>query len=210
MTTAEDWRTGALAAIAVLVALTLFPGAATSFRPDLPSPATGWLIVSGASGAGASCAVTRADNVATGAAFVHDSCANRASAGEVPPASVRDVLSALLARVEAPWMPGEKRVMHTWRWVVSDHESLVGDLPWLDSSGIGAKDAAAGLLRAIEARLTDSCAPPLPPPSLVLVTTLPRMINPVSADASQELIVRYRAARERWALLPTCAVQPVR
>jgi hypothetical protein len=106
MTTAEGWRARALAAIVVLVALTLAPRAATSPRPDRPSPATGWLIVSGASGAGASCAVTRADNVATGAAFVHDACENRASTGEVPPASVGDVLSALLARVEAPWMPG--------------------------------------------------------------------------------------------------------
>ena len=186
------------------------PRAGASPRPDLPSQTTGWLIVSGASGADASCAVTRADNVATGAAFVHDACADRAHAGEVRRPSVRDVLSALLARVEAPWMPGEKRVMHTWRWVVSDHESLIGDLPWLDSSGTDAKDAAAGLLRAIETRLTDSCAPPLPPPSLVLVTTLPRMINPVSADASQELTVRYRAARERWALLPACPVSPAR
>ena len=203
MTSAEE-RAGALAAIAVLVVLTLVPRAATSSRLDLPSPATGWLIVSGVPGAGASCAVTRVYNVATGAAFVHDACADRANTGEVPPASVRDVVSALLARVEPPWMPGERRVTNTWRWLVSDHESLIGDLPWLDSSGGGAKDAAAGLLRAIEARLTGSCAPPLPPPSLVLATTLPRMINPVSADASQELTVRYRAARERWAHLPAC------
>lgn len=144
--------------------------------------------------------MTRACDLETGAGFVHDSCAGRAVAGTLPVAAVRQVVSALLSRGEPAWTPGGTAVTHTWRWVVTEDLSLIGDLPWVDTDGAAAPDATTRPLRATEATLVDdACVARRPPPSLVLVATLPRMVNPVSADASQDLNVRYRAARERWA-----------
>lgn len=189
---------------ATVVALAQVPADSTA-RADLPSPSTGWLIVSGPPGAGASCAVTRAYDVETGAGFVHDSCAGRSVAGTLPAAAVRQVVSALLSRVEPAWSPGGTPVSHTWRWVVTGDRSLIGDVPWVDAGGAAARDSTTRLLRATEETLVDhACAARLPPPSLVLVATLPRMVNPVSADASQDLNVRYRSARERWAQFSAC------
>ena len=90
-----------------------------------------------------------------------------------------------------------------WRWVVSDEESLIGDLRRIAASGSPA-GAVLSLLWALDILRPDSCAPPLPPPALTLVATLPTMVNAVSADASQDLTLRYRRAREQWARLRAC------
>jgi len=167
-----------------------------------PPAQSGWLIVSGPAGTAHSCAATRAFSLTTGAVFVHDGCADRSAAGRASAASIREAVSALLARAELPWTAGEHRTVQTWRWVVSDERSLIGDLPWPDAER--GEDRGAGRLAAIEAGLVEGCAPPLPPPGQVLAAVLPELVHPVSADDSQQLTARYRAARERWARLSAC------
>jgi hypothetical protein len=195
------WLTLTLSAGAVVQA----PVASTA--PPVPLlPASGWLIISGPIHDAEACALTRAYSLQTGAAFVHDGCSGRASAGTLAGASVPGVAAALMARRDGPWTPGPRPATHIWRLVQEDaHVSVIGDLPWPPPDSPDGDDPALRRLREAEAQLAPGCAPPLPPPSVALAAALPRMVNAVSADASQALTVRYRAARERWSRLPACA-----
>jgi hypothetical protein len=193
----------------VLVAALSMPlhGASPGRARPLTDPqatTAGWLLVSGPEREGSGCVRTRAYDVATGATFVDDACSGGARSGRIPVAIARSILSALLERVELPWAPEPQPPTSTWLWIAGEDSHLIGDLPWTavsDQNG----ERAVSLFNQADAAFARGCRPPLPPQSMVLVATLPRMVNPVSADASQELTVRYRAARERWVSLKACA-----
>ena len=165
----------------------------------------GWLILSPAreQSAAAICGTLRAVNLETGVAFVHDGCAGRAWSGRVARDEAQSAMRALWSGDLGTGRDGPGDAVSIWRWVVSDEESLIGDLRRIAASGLTAGEVVS-LLWALDILRPDSCAPPLPPPAQTLVATLPTMVNAVSADDSQELTVRYRRAREQWARLRSC------
>jgi hypothetical protein len=167
-------------------------------------PRTGWIIISGARSTAEGCLVLWAYEAGTGRAFVHDGCTGRAEAGSVPAGLIGELASALLGRTPGPWRIGDRQVTHTWRWVVTPDVSLVGELPWDDPRPRGRTEPATNLVHQAAVAFSAGCAGPLPPPGQVLTASLPQLINPVSADASQELTLRYRVAREAWSDLTPC------
>ena len=175
-------------------------------RDPLPVVNGGWLILTTtrlspprANGCGA----LRSISLETGSIFVHDGCTDRASTGRVSADDARNAMRILLSGDLGTGRAAAGDAVFTWRWVMSTDVSLIGDLRRATGSG-----ALAGPVQRLfddfEALQPDPCAPPLPPPAQVLAATLPRMINPVSADESQELTAAYRRARERWARLSAC------
>jgi len=178
-----------------------------------PTPAPsfgGWLIASGVRGAGPRCTVTFAYDVATGAAFRREACADRArdAAGRVPPAMVADAV-ARLTSAQPSARSAERQAMAAapmdiaWVLARDDGRVLVGSFE--RPSDRGRDDDAARAFDALERTFAGDCAPLAPPPYTRLVAEVPVMATPVSADAAQALFQAYRTARERWLALGTCA-----
>jgi hypothetical protein len=165
----------------------------------------GWLILTPSQerSPAKACGTLRAVNIETGVAFAHDDCAGRAWSGRVAPDEARAAMRALLSGDLGTGREEAGDEAYIWRWVVSEDENLIGDLRSISGSGATASPVLR-LLKEFETLRQDACAPPLPPPAQALVATLPKMINAVSADESQELTVRYRRALEQWARLRAC------
>ena len=176
-----------------------------SAKTVLPAANRGWLILSPSRdpSPARACGTLRVVNIATGVAFAHDDCAGRAWSGRVASDEARAAMRALLSGDLGTGRAEAGDAAYVWRWILSDEENLIGDLRSISGSGTNAGPVRR-LLQELDALRPDTCAPPLPPPAQALVATLPRMINAVSADDSQELTVRYRRAREQWARLRAC------
>ena len=172
----------------------------------LPPTNRGWLILSPAGALRSStmaCGTLRTVNLETGATFVHDGCADRASTGRVSADEARRAMRALLAGELGTGGAEAGTPLYIWRWVDLADTSLIGDFRKISRPGAVAA-AVRRLLDDFDTLRTDACAPPLPPPAQLLVATLPRMVNAVSADESQGLTVAYRRAREQWTRLSAC------
>ena len=181
------------------------PASLLQNRGALRAANRGWLILSPTRepSSATSCGTLRAVNIETGFSFQHDDCAGRVWSGRVPPDEARAAMRALLSGDLGTGREEAGNAAGIWRWVVSEDENLIGDLRSISGSGTSAGPVRR-LLQELDTLRPDTCAPPLPPPAQALVATLPKMINAVSADESQELTVRYRRAREQWARLRAC------
>ncbi len=179
-------------------------------QPAPPTPTSGWLVIAGPRGG---CETTRTYDLSTGAAFGIDTCAGqpRVRTGTVPEAALREVMRLLMQRgnTRSGDTPRDRdsrppQTTLTWLWVGGDGRLLIGDVTWPWSAN-AEEDRAAAQLAGLDAQWTEGCAPAQPPSNTALIASVPVMVNPVSADASQELVRAYRDARPLWEARPPCA-----